>query len=300
MASQWSVAALLGLGLGGIVAAARLPAPDPHPSPYFDAPRPMVIAHQGGDGIRPSNTMAAFEHAAALGVDVLEMDVHMTRDGALVLIHDDTVDRTTNGSGAVADLTLAEIQALDAAYHWPYGGSGRPFRGRGLTVPTLAEVAERFPEFRLLVEIKTPSAAAGVAVCDNVRRLGLEGRILIASFHPATMDAFRAACPEVPTSAVESEVRRFYTLYRTGLWRFARPRPAALQVPPQSGGIDLSDAGFLAAARARGLHVDFWTIDDPGQMRALIDAGAAGLITDRPDLMLDVVGRGGGRLPGGR
>jgi len=261
------------------------------PSSYFDAPRPMVIAHQGGDGLRPSNTLPAFQHAIDLGADVLELDVHQTHDGAFVVMHDHTVDRTTDGSGALADLTLAQIRQLDAAYHWPYERSERPYRGRGIRVPTLEEVVGLGAGLRFNVEIKPASAGVGRALCGELERLGVTGRVLVASFHPVALDAFREACPVVPTSAYESEARNFYVQYRLGLWRWIRPSVAALQLPQRSGSFDLTDSGFLAAARERGLHVDFWTVNDPHDMRALIERGAAGIITDRPDLLLEVLGR---------
>jgi glycerophosphoryl diester phosphodiesterase len=260
-------------------------------SAYFDAPRPMVIAHQGGDGLRPSNTLPAFEHAIDLGADVLELDVHLTRDGAFVVMHDATVDRTTQGSGALAELTLAQIRELDAAYHWPYEGAVRPYRGQGIRVPTLAEVVDLGPQLRFNVEIKPPLAAAGRALCGELERLDVTRRVLVASFHAAAMDAFREACPGVPTSAHGNEVRRLYAQYRLGLWRWARPSVAVLQLPQRAGNFDLSEPGFLAAVRDRGLHVDFWTVNDPDEMRTLIDRGAAGIITDRPDLLLEVLDR---------
>jgi glycerophosphoryl diester phosphodiesterase len=259
-------------------------------SAYFDAPLPLVIAHQGGDGLRPSNTIPAFDHAAELGVDVLEMDVHETRDGALVLMHDATVDRTTDGSGALADMTLAQVQALDAAHHWPYDGAPA-YRGLGIGVPTLAEVISRHRLLRFNVEIKPPSAETGRAVCAELQRLGVADRVLVASFHATAMDAFREACPLIPTSGYESEVRWFYLQYRLGLWRIARPAVPALQVPQRAGAFDLTEPGFLEAARSRGMHVDFWTVNDADEMRTLLRRGAAGIITDRPDLLLEVLGR---------
>jgi glycerophosphoryl diester phosphodiesterase len=258
---------------------------------YFDGSGPLVIAHQGGDGLRPSNTLPAFAHAVALGADVLEMDVHQTRDGVFVVMHDDTVDRTTDGSGTLRDLTLAEVRALDAAHHWPYAGEERPWRGQDIRVPTMAEVIAQHPDLRFNIEIKPASAAVGEALCGELTRLGVTEQVLVASFHPAALNAFRAACPTVPTSAFEREVRWFYLQYRLGLWRFAKPSMAAIQVPQRAAGIDLTDAGFLAAARSRGLHVDFWTVNDADEMRTLIERGAGGIITDRPDLLLEVLER---------
>ncbi|HEX7037099.1 MAG TPA: glycerophosphodiester phosphodiesterase [Pseudomonadales bacterium] len=258
---------------------------------YFDGPRPLVIAHQGGDGLRPSNTLLAFQHAVDLGVDVLELDVHLTRDDAVVVMHDETVDRTTDGHGALAEMTLAEVKALDAAFHWPYQGDERPYRGRGVRVPTLAEVAERFPEMRLLIEIKPDSAEAGRAVCRELDRLGATDRVLVASFHAAPLEAFRLRCRTVPTSASEGEVRWFHIRYSFGLlWAGSTPMQA-MQLPTEAGGRDLTDAGFLAAAHDRGLHIDYWTINEPARMRDLVARGADGIITDRPDLLLDVLER---------
>ena len=258
---------------------------------YFDIPKPMAIAHQGGDGLRPSNTLPAFQHAVDLGVDVLEMDVHLTSDHKVVVMHDDTVNRTTDGAGALAEMSLAEVKELDAAYRWPYRDGAHPYRGQDVRVPTLAEVITRFPELRFNVEIKPDSAEAGRAVCAELERLEVADRVLVASFHPAAMDAFRDACPRVPTSAYEREVRWFYALYRIGLVRLARPTAAALQVPPRAGNLDLTDRGFIAATRDQGLNIDFWTIDDPAEMLALTRRGAGGIITDRPDLLLEVLGR---------
>jgi len=274
-----------------VVLAQRLrPAPE-LASVYFDVAKPMVIAHQGGDGLRPSNTLPAFQHAVDLGVDVLELDVHLTRDGELVVMHDATVDRTTDGTGALADMTLAQVKALDAAYHWPYEGDERPYRDRGIRVPTLAEVMSRHPELRFNVEIKPDSLDAAGAVCSELRRLDMTDRVLVASFHPQTMDAFRDACPAVPTSGYESEARWFYLQYRLGLARFAKISAPALQLPTRAGGFDLADPGFVAAVRDRRLHLDFWTINDPALMRTLVERGAGGIITDRPDLLLEVLGR---------
>lgn len=274
-----------------VVLADRLaPRPD-IVSGYFQGPNPMVIAHQGGDGLRPSNTLLAFQHAVDLGADVLELDVHLTRDRTIVVMHDASVDRTTDGTGALADMTLAEVKALDAAFHWPYQGDERPYRGRGVTVPTLTEVMQRFPDMRFNVEIKPDSAEVGRLVCDALARLGTKDRVLVASFHGEALDGFRAACPTVPTSGYESEIRWFYIQYRLGLAGLASPAMQALQIPPRAGERNLADPDFIRAARQADLHVNYWTINDPDQMRELVARGADGIITDRPDLLLEVLGR---------
>lgn len=258
---------------------------------YFDVARPMVIAHQGGDGLRPSNTLLAFQHAVDLGVDVLEMDVHQTRDGALVLMHDTTVDRTTDGSGPLAELTLQEVKRLDAAFRWPYDTPEPPYRGRGVRVPTLAEVIERFPRLRYNVEIKPDSAVVARALCGELKALDAAPRTLVASFHENALEAFRDACPGVATSAYSGEVRWFYVQYRLGLAGVSRPAMAALQVPMRRDGYDFTEPEFIAAVSPR-LHLDYWTVNNEADMRLLVARGAGGIITDRPDLLLEVLGRG--------
>ncbi|MFW6093809.1 MAG: glycerophosphodiester phosphodiesterase [Pseudomonadota bacterium] len=258
---------------------------------FFDAPAPMVIAHQGGNDLRPGNTLLAFQHAVDLGVDALELDLRHSRDGALVAFHDATVAETTDGAGAVAELTLAELKALDAAYHWPADGDAHPYRGRGVSVPTLAEVAGRFPRMRLSIEIKPESAAVGRALCAELERLGARERVLVASFRREPIEAFREACPTVATSASEHEARWFYMLYRMGLWRLADPPAVALQIPTGYDDYDFTEPALLRAARRRHRHVSFWTVNDPATMGELVEKGVDGIVTDRPDRLLELLGR---------
>jgi len=258
--------------------------------PFFDSDRPMVIAHQGGEGLRPSNTMLAFENAVALGVDVLEMDVHSTADGALVLIHDDTVDRTTDGTGRVNDLTLAEIQQLDAGDYWtPDDGATYPYRGQGARIPTLDEVLTAFPQMKFNIEIKQTEPTIATSLCEALRAHGLTERTLVASFHPTAMDEFRAACPEVATSMVEDEIRPFYILNMAFLGRLYQPPGAAFQVPEYSGDRLVLSPRFVRGAQSNNVAVHPWTIDDPADMARFLDMGVDGIITDRPDIMIEVL-----------
>ncbi len=260
------------------------------PSAYFDAPKPMVIAHRGGSALRPGNTLAAFEHALALGVDVLEMDIRISADGVPMVIHDPTVDRTTNGRGAVDALTLAELKTLDAGYHWPFDGKPR-YRGQGLRIPTLEEVIAEFPRARLNVELKDTGGRAGERVCAGVVAGQATDRVLVASFNDDTLADFRRACPSAATAATQREVFWFYLHQWLRLERLYDPLAQALQLPPEVRGISLTDPRLFAAAAARGMHVDIWTVNDRGGMQRLVDARVGGIITDRPDLLLDVLGR---------
>ena len=273
----------------GLVVAALVtpPAPD---FPFFDADRPIVIAHQGGEGLRPSNTLIAFENAVALGVDVLEMDVHSTNDGALVLIHDDTVDRTTDGSGRVLDFTLAELQQLDAGEYWtPDDGTTYPYRGQGVRIPTLEEIVTAFPQMKYNIEIKQVEPSIAVPLCKLLRHYGLTDRALVASFHPTAMNEFRAACPEVATSMVEDEIRPFFILNTVFLGSLYRPPGAAFQVPEYSGNLHVLTPRFVRGAQRNNVAVHPWTIDDPADMERFLDMGVDGIITDRPDLMVELL-----------
>ena len=273
-----------------ILAALSLLTPPAQERAFFAADRPMVIAHQGGEGLRPSNTMIAFENAVALGVDVLEMDVHSTSDGALVLIHDDTVDRTTDGTGRVNDFTLAELQQLDAGEYWTADdGATYPYRGQGARVPTLDEVLMAFPEMKFNIEIKQTEPSIASSLCEALRAHGLTDRTLVASFHPTAMNEFRAACPEVATSMVEDEIRPFFILNTVFLGRLYRPPGAAFQVPEYSGSLHVLTPRFVRGAHGNNVAVHPWTIDDPADMARFLDMGVDGIITDRPDLMIELL-----------
>lgn len=260
--------------------------------PFFDQKSVMVIAHQGGEQLRPSNTLPAFEHAAALGVDVLEMDVHQTKDGVLVLMHDDTVDRTTDGSGAIQAMTLAEIKALDAGYYWTDDdGQTYPYRGQGITVPTLAEVFQAFPDMPMNIEIKQDSPSIVQSFCDLIHEYNMAEKVLIPTFHPDTMNEFRQTCPDVATSMTEPEIRKFFGLNMAGMGSLFTPPGQAFQVPETSGSLQIITPRFVQGAQNRNIAVHVWTVNDPADMERLIETGVDGIITDRPDLLLEVLGR---------
>ncbi len=262
--------------------------------PYYadDFNDPLVIAHQGGNDLWPGNTLFAMEQAAKLGVDVLEMDLHITKDGVLVLIHDETVDDTTDGTGEVEAMTLDEIQQLDAGYDWSNdNGTTPPFRGQGITIPTLEEIFQTFPDYRMTIEIKKSEASMAAPFCQLIRQYEMQDQIVVASFHNERMDEFRQVCPEVATSSARQETTIFVLLTKVFLGRLYSPKFESLQVPEESSGITVMTPSFVRAAHERGLAVEPWTIDDPEQMQLYIDWGVDGIMTDRPDLMLEVLGR---------
>ncbi len=287
------------LAVFGVIAAIALlmvvlarPA-DACPACLRDLPRPLVIAHQGGEELWPSNTMHAFERAAALGVDMLEMDLHVTADGVLVLMHDETVDRTTNGTGRLEEMTLAEVKALDAGYYWTDDeGKTFPFRGQGITVATLEELFQAFPDMPMNIEIKLVENIPVVEpFCQLIREHGKQDQILVASFHEDAMSAFRAACPEVATSTSQNEVINFFARHFVGLAASYSPPAQAVQVPEYRSGIHILTSRFVEDAHSRGMDVHVWTINEAEDMQRMIELGVDGIITDRPDILLELLGR---------
>ena len=272
--------------LGGVWLQAR-PAP---PHPYFAAAGFQVIAHRGGSGLGPENTLAAFRRSLAAGADVLEMDVRTTADGHPVVLHDATVDRTTDGRGAVNEMTLAQLKNLDAGFRWTADqGRSFPFRGRGITVPTLSEVLAAFAETPLITEIKEKRPEVSQSVCDMLRRHGRITRVLVASVHAGVLERFRQVCPGVATSAGPSEALWFYLLSRAGLAFLYSPAMQALQVPVAFRGLTVVSRRFVAAAHARNLTVAVWTVSAEGTMRRLIEAGVDGIMTDYPDRLAGII-----------
>ena len=248
---------------------------------------PVNLAHRGASARAPENTLEAFRLAVEAGAGGLELDVHVTRDGEVVVIHDASVDRTTDGSGAVAEMELEEIRRLDAGYRFsPDGGRTFPYRGRGVTIPTLAEVYASFPEARVNADIKKAQSGAEEAVLRVIRSAGAEERTLIASTEHAVVRKFRRISRgHIATAASRREIAAFYVLSRARLGALARPVYDALQVPVEHRGIELVTPRFLRAARSTGVRVDVWTINDAAQMRWLLDLGVSGIMTDHPEVL---------------
>jgi glycerophosphoryl diester phosphodiesterase len=254
---------------------------------------PIVFAHQGGDEVWPGDTLFAFEQAAKLGVDVLEMDAHITKDGILVLAHDETIDRTTDGTGAIEDMTLAELKTFDAAYDWSIdGGQTFPYRGQGLTIPTIEEVFQTFPDYPINIEIKkTDRISMAQPLCDLIRAYGMQNKVMVASFHDDALAEFRSTCPEVATSGSKGEVTAFVILNYIFLGGIYSPQEFALQVPESNSGILIVRPGFIRGAHARNLQVHIWTPNTREELQKFIDMGVDGIMTDRPDLLMEMLGR---------
>jgi glycerophosphoryl diester phosphodiesterase len=242
-----------------------------------------VFAHRGGAKLAPENTLVAFEGGLSHGADGLELDVHLSRDGVPVVIHDATLDRTTNATGPVSARTAAELRTVDAGAAFG-ADQGFPFRERGHGVPTLEAVLDRFAGARIIIEMKYGTAALARAVVDVVRRLRAEARVCLGSFQQEALDASRALAPEIATSASQPEARR--TLHRSWVrWPFVTRRPyIAFQVPERAGRLRVVSPAFLHQAHREGQVVQVWVVDTAADAARLLAWGADGLISDRPDL----------------
>ena len=252
-------------------------------NPLFDLAAHPVIAHRGSSAEAPENTLPAFEAAVRRGADAIELDVRLTADGAPVVIHDATLDRTTDGTGPVSSQTLADLRAVDAGRNFtPDGGRTHPYRGRGTQIPTLGEVLWTFPRMSVLLEIK--EAEAQEAVRRVLLQDGAAERCVVASEHQEALRAFDE--PPFVRGASGAEIS---ALYWAALLR-RRPPEASyrfLSVPQRHRGLTVPTRAFLAAARARQCPVHVWTVDSPGAARSLWQRGVAGIVTNVPGVIAE-------------
>ena len=255
-------------------------------SPAELALRPLVFAHRGGRALGPENTLVALDNGFAAGADGAEFDVQLSGDGHAVVIHDTTLDRTTNARGPVAGRTLAELAALDATVR--YGVDlEHAWSGDRSGVPTLDAVLARYPGRALIIEMKGENPALGPAVVDSVRRANATGRVCLGSFSAEVLAAARRAGPEIPTSASRDESLR--ALQRS--WLFLSPGVVAyraFQVPERAGRIRVVSRRFVRAVHRSRCAVQVWTVNEEVDMRRLLAYGVDGLISDRPDLAVRV------------
>ena len=243
-----------------------------------------VIGHRGNAAHAPENTLESFRQAVALGVDALEMDVHLTGDGTVVVIHDSTLDRTTDRSGRVDRLSLGEIQDADAGARFtPDRGATWPYLDYGITVPTLDDVLVSYPDTPLLIEIKT--AAASRATRRVIEERGAVGRCIVASFDWRALEAFSGS-----GIATGSSYRDTLRLLARAIVRVPPARVSfdAMCMPPEYRGIPLPVGGYARILSASGIPVHVWTVDEPAEARRLWRKGVCGMITNDPATLLEV------------
>ena len=255
--------------------------------PYLTTPGPLAFAHRGGSKERPENTMASFAAAVQLGYLHLETDTQLTRDGVLLAFHDETLDRVTDLHGPVSDHTLAQVRRADAGYRFSTdGGRSHPFRGTGVTVPTLEEVLLALPDTRFNIDAKQPEVVAPLAAL--IERVGAADRICIGSFSDRRLRRFRRLSGG---RVCTSMGRRSITAARFTSLAGRMPAFGAdcVQVPASQWGVRVVDRAFVRAAHRGGLQVHVWTIDDRATMERLLDLGVDGIMTDRPSLLREVL-----------
>jgi glycerophosphoryl diester phosphodiesterase len=256
---------------------------------FFLKPTPRLFAHRGASGEAPENTLAAFRCAVALGIEYIELDVHMSCDGHIVVIHDATVERTTNGSGIVQEQTLAQLQQWDAGYRFsPDGGATFPFRAMGVTIPTLAEVFHQCPGVKFTVEIKPEEPAIEEQVIAVVRACEREGDVILASEHDRVLQRVRGFAPDLATSFAYGEVFDFIQRVATGELAGYHPPGHAIQIPPEFQGMPLVTEQTLAVAHEFGCEMHVWTINDAHEMARFLALGVDGVMSDFPGMLLQV------------
>ena len=269
----------------------------PRPGCTYLAGAPLLVAHRGGARLAPENTLAACRAAVDVwGADMLETDVRLSRDGQVMAIHDGTVDRTTDATGAVASFSAAELGRLDAGARF-LDLEGRPsFRGRGEGVPRLQDLLDAFPGMRFNVEAKESEVAGPLVAL--VRRLGAEARVLVAAEYERNRRAARG--DRGPWGASRHQGFWFWAGHRLPGGGPYVPPVDVLQVPETWQGLRIVTPSFVRAAHRRNLPVQVWTVDDPDVMRRLLSWGVDGIQTDRPDLLARVLHEETGRpLPPG-
>ncbi|HTN52183.1 MAG TPA: glycerophosphodiester phosphodiesterase [Anaeromyxobacter sp.] len=261
--------------------------------PYLDLPGPWLVAHRGGSLLAPENTLPAFDRAAALGADALEIDVRRTADGAVVVFHDEETARLTGAPGTIEARTLAEVKALDAGHSFtPDGGASFPFRGRGVAVPRLSEVLARHPRLRLNIDAKPDDPALAEALALELRAAGALERVCVGSFFDAQAERLGALLPGCARYLPERAATCHVMAAKSGADGAACPGGYQLaDLPHRLGDLEVVDRAVVSYLHARGIPVHVWTVDDEAEMRELLALGVDGIVTDRPDLLARVLGR---------
>ncbi len=261
--------------------------------PYFARKSPWLVAHRGGSLLAPENTFAAFDRARELGADAIETDVRLTRDGAVVIFHDDDTARLLGAPGTIEGRTLDELRGLDAGGGFtPDGGASFPFRGKGIAVPTLAEAFARYPEMRFNIDAKVDDPALARALVDVIVAARAEDRVCVGSFFDAQAERLGGLAPRCARYLPQQAATCHVLAARAGGGGESCPGGYDLaDLPHRLGEMVVVDAGVLDHFHRLGVPVHVWTVDEEAEMRALLALGADGIVTDRPDVLARVLGR---------
>lgn len=258
--------------------------------PPFFTPMPRVVAHRGDSITYPENTISAFLSATDMGVDVIETDTHLSKDGHLVIWHDPTLERNTNGSGKIEHHTLAELKTLDAGYTFTTDGITFPYRGSGITLATLDEALSACPKMRFNVDLKSKEPEIVEAFFNVVKKHQAFDRVVCASFHLSNLRAMRKNHPEILTSITTTEVLKLLLKQKLHILGnvLPKPHPVIFQVPVAQWGIKVITPDFVNIMHNRGAIIQVWTINEPNEMRRLWEMGVDSIMTDDPKTALAV------------
>ncbi len=255
----------------------------------FLSPMPRVIAHRGDSHNYPENTLPAFRSAVDMGIDVVETDIHITKDGVLVIWHDPTLERNTDGTGRVEDHTLEELRRYDAGYTFTKdGGRTYPFRGKGITMCTLAEALEACPDQRFNIDLKTKCPQIVDEFIRVIRQHDAVDRVVGASFHLSNLRRLRRLAPDFLTSVTTAEVVPLLLRQKTHTLPKTFKRKIIFQIPRQASFIKVVTPSFVREMHSRDAVVMVWTINDEQSMRELFGMGVDSVMTDNPALVIKV------------
>ena len=254
---------------------------------------PVTISHQGGNKVYPDQSMLAFNNSVRLGIQVLELDVHRTSDSVLVIHHDTSIDRLTNKTGIIKEMTWGELQSVDGAYNWTINGEDYPYRGKGVKILSLEQLFDQYPNQLYDIEIKQNDPPIENDLCDLLRKYDIASdQVIVASFYDNIINRFHDVCPEVAISLSVNKGTKLYVLSRIGLERLLPVNSVIAQLPltfPSPFGDLKLDKRYINAFSNGERQVWVWTVDDSSTMEEVIEMGAHGILTDRPDVLMNVI-----------
>ena len=254
---------------------------------------PVTISHQGGNKVYPDQSMLAFNNSIRLGIQVLELDVHRTSDSVLVINHDTSIDRLTNKTGIIKEMTCGELQSVDGAYNWTINGEDYPYRGKGVKILSLEQLFDQYPNQLYDIEIKQNDPPIENDLCDLLRKYDIASdQVIVASFYDNIINRFHDVCPEVAISLSVNKGTKLSVLSRIGLERLLPVNSVIAQLPltfPSPFGDLKLDKRYINAFSKGERQVWVWTVDDSSMIEEVIEMGVHGILTDRPDVLMNVI-----------
>jgi glycerophosphoryl diester phosphodiesterase len=253
----------------------------------------IVFAHRGASKELPENTLPAFRRAVELGADYIETDIRFTKDERFAVIHDESISRSTNGSGKVADYAMDELKEFDAGYYFTNdSGKTYPYRGKGIRLLSLDDLFEAFPKQKFDIDIKDKNTYQIKRLAGIIDKFNAYDRVIVASKYYNNLKAMRKICPQVTTAFSIYETLGLYALYKSGFLFLDIPfKGSILQIPEMYGQFKLVTRSFIKALHEKGIELHVWTVNNEDDMRRLIEIGVDGIMSDDPALLCKVLGR---------